>query len=251
MNANYLKLPALPSKTNWSSVVDCIRNGDFFTTTGELLIYSWSAETNGVSAKVEWYFPPAFAEITWGDAAGVHKLKQSLTDKTEFQTQSLFIAADLSNANWVRFEIWDVARNGAFTQIHWFKPATSPKVIAGSTRNFTLIDTETDAPVPGFDPIPNNAVLDRSKLPAHLTIRANISPLVMDSVILELDGSTITRTEWPYSLGECKAGPGIGDSPAYDYSASHFNSGEHVITATPRHGTTSGKPLSLNFSVIE
>jgi hypothetical protein len=251
MNANYLRLPALPSKTNWSSVVDCVRNGDFFTTTGELLIYSWSAETNGVSAKVEWYFPPAFAEITWGDAEGVHKLKQSLTDKIEFQTQSLFIAADLSRANWVRFEIWDVARNGAFTQLHWFKPATSPKVIAGSTRNFTLIDTETDAPVPGFDPIPNNAVLDRSKLPAHLTIRANISPLVMDAVILELDGSTITRTEWPYSLGECKAGPGIGDSPAYDYSASHFNSGEHVITATPRHGTTSGKPLSLNFSVIE
>ena len=251
MNANYLKLPAFPSKTNWSSVVECIRHGEFFTTTGELLIHSWSAETNGVSAKVEWYFPPAFAEITWGDADGVHKLKQPLADKTEFQTQQLFIAANLTSANWVRFEIWDVARNGAFTQIHWFKPPARPRVIAGRATSFTLINTDTDAPVPGFDPIPDGAVLDRSKLPAHLTLRANISPLVIDEVILDLDGTTLTRTEWPYSLGDCKAGPGIGDSPAYDYSASHLHPGKHVLTATPRHGTTSGKPLSLNFSVID
>jgi len=250
MNVNYLRLPEFPSKTNWASVVECVRNGEFFTTTGEVLIHQWNATTTGVTATVEWYFPPAFAEITWGDENGIHKFKRELTNGMEFQTQELVLPVDLSAANWVRFEVWDVARNGAFTQQHWFNPPVKPDVITGATTSFTLIDADTDAPVPGYDPIPPGAVLNKAVLPPHLTIRANISPLLMDSVAINLNGTEVTRTQWPYSVAPCTTGPGTGDSPAYNYAATAFKTGDYVITATPYRGATPGKPLTLHFSVI-
>lgn len=250
MNVNYLQLPAFPSKTNWSSVVDCIQNGDFFTTTGEVLIRAWNATTTGVTATVEWYFPPAFAEITWGDASGVHKLKQALATGQEFQTQQIAIPANLSAANWVRLEVWDVARNGAFTQIRWLNTPAQPAVIAGRTTSFTLINADTDTLVPGYDPIPEGATLNKALLPPNLTIRANIAPLLMDSVTLQLDGIGVTRTQWPYSLAPCTTGPGIGDSPTYDYAASALSIGNHTLSATPQRGTNVGQSLTLNFFVI-
>jgi len=250
MNVNYLRLPAFPSKTNWSSVVDCIRNGDFFTTTGELLIHSWNAAATGVTATVEWYFPPAFAEITWGDANGVHTAKQWLKNGREFETNQIVIATNLSAANWVRFEVWDVARNGAFTQIHWFNPPANPAVVAGTATSFTLINSDDDVPVPGYDPIPEGAILNKAQLPPNLTLRANISPLIIDSVTLNLDGTPVTRTQWPYSLAPCATGAGTGDSPSYDYASSTFGVGNHIITATPQRGTNIGQSLTLNFSVV-
>jgi hypothetical protein len=250
MNVNYLKLPAFPSKTNWTSVVECIRDGDFFTTTGEVLIHSWNAGSTGVTATVEWYFPPAFAEITWGDASGVHRKKKRLLDGVEFETRQIVVEADLSAANWVRFEVWDVARNGAFTQIHWLTPPSQPAVIAGAVTSFTLIDADTDTPVPGYDPIPDGAVLSVATLPTNVTFRANTSPLLVGSVTIGLDGNNVTRTQWPYSLGATTTGAGIGDSPTYNYSPNVLTIGNHVLTATPYQGATPGTPLSLSFSVV-
>lgn len=250
MNVNYVQLPEFPSKTNWSTVVDALRNGDFFTTTGEILIHSWQPTTGGVTATVEWYFPPAFAEITWGDASGVHKWKQSLADKMEFDTQQITFATNLASANWVRFEAWDVARNGGFTQPHWFTEPAKPTNITGSVSSFTLIDADNDVPVPGFNPIPDGAILDKSVLPANLTIRANISPLLMDSVVLNLDGTPVTRTQWPYSLATVATGAGTGDSPSYDYAATTLSQGNHTLTATPKRGTSSGQSRTLNFSAV-
>ncbi len=251
MNVNYLQLPAFPSKTNWSSVVDCLREGQFFTTTGEILIHSWAATTTGVVATVEWYFPPAFAEITWGDANGVHKWKMSLADRMEFDTQQITFATNLASANWVRFETWDVARNGAFTQPFWFTAPANPTNITGRTAGFTLINTDDDVPVPGFDPITNGAVLDLALLPPNLTIRANVSPLIMDSVTVTLDGNTVTRTTWPYSHATCVISAGIADSPFYNYAPSTLAPGNHVISATPWRGTNAGTPLAVSFTVTD
>jgi hypothetical protein len=93
-------------------------------------------------------------------------------------------------------------------------------------------------------------VLNRAVLPPNLTLRANVSPLVLDSVVINLDGNNVTRTQWPYSLAACTTGPGIGDSSAYDYAASSLTIGAHAITATPWRGSTSGQALTLNFTVV-
>lgn len=248
LNVNYLELLSLPSPTNWSSVVDCVRKGRFFTTTGELLIHSWRADKSGVTATVEWYFPPAFAEITWGDAGGVHKQKLSLANETEFSQKTITIAADLADANWVRFEIWDVARDGAFTQPFWLREPANPALVSGTATSFTLINADTDAPVAGYDPIPPQAVLHRAKLPANLTIRANVSPLIIGEVVINFDGVKSLQAKWPYCLTTCTVKRGIRGSPFYDYAPSDLSPGDHVITATPSEKGVTGQPLTLKFS---
>ncbi len=248
LNVNYLELPCLPSPTNWSSVVDCVRKGRFFTTTGELLIHAWKADKTGVTATVEWYFPPAFAEITWGDADGVHKRKLSLAEEMEFGRKMLTIAADLSAANWVRFEIWDVARNGAFTQPFWLREPANPALVPGTVTSFTLINADTDSPVAGYDPIPPRSVLHRAKLPPNLTIRVNVSPLIIGEVAIDFDGVKSSQTKWPYSLTPCAVKRGIRGSPFYDYAASVLSPGDHVITAATSQRGVAGKPLTLKFS---
>lgn len=249
LNVNYVQLPGMPAKDDWTTVVDALKTGRFFTTTGEVLIHSWNVTDEGVSADVEWYFPPAFAEITWGNDDGVHKVKTSLADREEFGRDTIQVDADLSDAKWVRFEFWDVARNGAFTQPHWLENPAEPAVVAGRTTGFTLFDAESDAPVAGYDPIPPNAVLDRAVLPESLAIRVNTSPWIMDRVMLNFDGATITETNWPYTVAPTTEVPGVGDSPGYDYAPLNLASGAHTLTATPYRGSTAGQPLTLTFTV--
>ena len=249
MDVNYLELPAFPSRDDWSSVVDCIRNGRFFTTTGELLIRKWKPTAEGVTADIEWCFPPSFAEIIWGDSRGVHRQRFSLTDQAEFGSRQISIRADLSAANWVRFEVWDVARNGGFTQPFWLRTPANPSAVAGTVTSFTLIDADTDAAVIGYDPIPENAVLERSRLPANLTIRANASPFVLSEMKLSLDGVEVARRTWPYCLSATRIGPGLRGCPSYDYQPAELSLGSHTLTATPSQGKTLGKALTLLFSV--
>ncbi len=234
LNVNYMQLPAMPPKDDWSTVVDAIKNGRFFTTTGEVLIHSWNATEDGVTADVEWYFPPAFAEISWGDDAGVHKLKKPLADLTEFGRSQIQFEADLSGAKWVRFEFWDVARNGAFTQPHWFeclrrslrswreKPPASRSSIRTPTRPFraTIPSRRMRCSIARFSPQTSR-------------FARNTSPWIMDRLILNFNGTVITDTSWPYTIAPTTDAPGVGDSPGYDYPPLSLAAGSHTITATP------------------
>ena len=69
---NYLKLDKVPGPDeDWSPVLDALRKGDFFVTTGEILIKSYNVEGTGthrtINADVEWTFPLSFVEVVWGD----------------------------------------------------------------------------------------------------------------------------------------------------------------------------------------
>ncbi len=250
MNVNYLALPEFPSSGDWTSVVNCLKEGDFFTSTGEVLIHSWNATAGGVTAEVEWYFPPAFAEITWGDANGIHKLKKPITDGLEFTTGQIVIDADLSGANWVRFEAWDIARNGAFTQPFWFAEPANPATVIGSVTGFTLFDADTDAPIPGYDPIPPGAVLDRSTLPANLNIRANTVPMILERVELTLNGGApIVELTYPYTAGPAAVNPGLRGCPFFDYAPLTLPNGANTLTATPSRGGVAGGTATLAFTV--
>jgi hypothetical protein len=137
MNINYLKLDRVPRYGDgWQPVLDVLRAGKFFVTTGEMLIPEFtvggkesgetiarsSADANvELRAKVEWTFPPAFAEIVSGDGKQVYRQRVELNNEDAFGTRELRVPIDLTNRTWVRFEIWDAARNGAFTQPVWVK----------------------------------------------------------------------------------------------------------------------------------
>ncbi|HVU59171.1 MAG TPA: hypothetical protein VHD83_29115 [Puia sp.] len=140
MNVNYLKMGALPAfDKGWGAVLDTLRRGRFFSTTGEVLIPSFSVNggepgdvvtagrgkavrVNGsggqanVSFRVEWTFPLNFAELVSGDGEKVYRQRIDLSSNRSFGVQTFVIPADLSGRKWVRLEVWDVAADGAFSQ---------------------------------------------------------------------------------------------------------------------------------------
>jgi hypothetical protein len=121
---NYLKLDAVPGPDDdWSPVLRALRDGTFFVSTGEILIKNYALAGTGsrrtITADAEWTFPLAFMEIVSGDGKTVTKQVISATDTLAFGTRKLSIPFDATGKKWVRFAIWDVAGNGAFTQPRW------------------------------------------------------------------------------------------------------------------------------------
>jgi hypothetical protein len=117
-NVNYIKLDRVPNFDDWSPVNRALRAGEFFVTTGEVLIPRWSVEGSNreVAAEVEWTFPLEFVELVWGDGEKVDRKIVSATDQPPFGSRRFRIPFDITGKKWVRFSAWDSAGNGAFTQ---------------------------------------------------------------------------------------------------------------------------------------
>lgn len=118
---NYVKLDRVPKfEDGWSPVLDALRAGDYFVTSGEVLLRSSGLEGTGAkrtfTAEAEWTFPPEFAELVWSDGNTVGGKIISLSDKAPFSSQKFRIPFDGAGKKWVRFAVWDSAGNGAFTQ---------------------------------------------------------------------------------------------------------------------------------------
>ena len=117
---NYVKLDALPGADDWSPVIDAMRRGDYFWTSGEVLIPSYEVQGSGatrtISAEVEWTFPLDFVEVVWGDGSKVDRQIISASDLAPFSRQRFSIPFDATGKKWVRFAAWDIAGNGAMVQ---------------------------------------------------------------------------------------------------------------------------------------
>jgi hypothetical protein len=121
---NYLKLANVPGPDDdWTPVLRALRNGEFFVTTGEILIRSYAVEGAGdrptIAADVEWTFPLSFAEVVWGDGTKIDRQIIPATDLGAFGTKRFTIPFDAKGKEWVRFAVWDSAGNGAFVQPVW------------------------------------------------------------------------------------------------------------------------------------
>ncbi len=135
MNVNYVRLDKLPRfDDGWQPILDSLRAGRFFVTTGEILLHAAtlggreSGQTLTLapgSTKPElnidlsWTFPLRFAELISGDGTKVYRDRIDLSDTPPFGRRTLTLAPDLAGRTWARFEVWDIATNGAFTQPVW------------------------------------------------------------------------------------------------------------------------------------
>jgi hypothetical protein len=134
MNVNYLRLEKAPRfEDGWQPVLDALRGGKFFVTTGEVLIsgFTVNGRKSGESTRVaeggkaevrldlKWTFPLAYAEIITGDGRKIKRRRVDLSTTGSFGEVSLKIDADVTDQRWLRVEVWDVATNGAFTQPVW------------------------------------------------------------------------------------------------------------------------------------
>jgi hypothetical protein len=118
---NYLKLDKVPAyNESWAPVVEGIRSGNFFGTTGEILFHKWGIEGAGAksvyTANIEYTFPLEFAELVWSDGTKVDRKIIRLTDTEPFGTKTFRIPFDARGKKWVRFDVWDAAGNGAWLQ---------------------------------------------------------------------------------------------------------------------------------------
>ncbi len=78
MNINYIRLDRLPEFDRWGDALVPLARGDFFTTTGEVLLprvdLSKSSQNEIVAAvEAAWTFPLRFAEIVWSDGKTTHR----------------------------------------------------------------------------------------------------------------------------------------------------------------------------------
>lgn len=136
LNVNYLQLDQLPKfEDGWQPVLDAMRKGKFFVTTGEVLIPAFKVnnavvgETAKPDAKgnveisldARWTFPLNRAEVISGDGKEVFHDVINLNDTQAFGQKSFKFTQNLKGRKWLRVELWDVAANGAFTQIIWLE----------------------------------------------------------------------------------------------------------------------------------
>jgi len=116
MNAAYVRLGELPAFDNYGRILEAVQRGDYFTSTGEVLLPSVSI-TPGVTVRTQaqWRLPLGHAVIVWGDGSATHKETIALESTRTFGSQSFTWQAKAPSAKWARLELWDVAGNGAFT----------------------------------------------------------------------------------------------------------------------------------------
>jgi hypothetical protein len=118
---NYVKLSKLPRPDeDWSPILTAMRAGDFFVTSGEVLLRSFSIEGAGsnrsVTADIEWTFPLEFVEIVWGDGKTTGRQIVRATHFPPFSSNRFKVPFDATGKKWVRFAAWDSAGNGAASQ---------------------------------------------------------------------------------------------------------------------------------------
>ena len=100
---SYVKVDRLPGSDDWSPIIDAMKRGDYFVTSGEVLIPSYSIEGAGtdrtIVADVEWTFPLDFVEVVWGDGQTTDWQIVSATDLPPFGSQRFEIPFDARARN--------------------------------------------------------------------------------------------------------------------------------------------------------
>ena len=117
---SYVRLEQLPSPQDVSPVVHALMRGDYFVTSGEVLIPSYAIRGSGdkrtIEADVEWTFPLDFVEVIWGDGVKTGSTIVTTTDLPPMGRHHFSIPFDGASQKWVRLAAWDSAGNGALLQ---------------------------------------------------------------------------------------------------------------------------------------
>jgi len=123
MNINYVRLPSLPTFDNYNQLLDAVSKGEYFMTTGEVVLpeVTWKPAGDRIAAHVStgYTFPLNMAEIVWGDGTRTERKIFPLDTTREFGSGTFDWTAEAPGWKWARLAIWDIAGNGAFTNPVW------------------------------------------------------------------------------------------------------------------------------------
>lgn len=134
-------------------------------------------------------------------------------------------------------------------------PVQLPGPTGDPSTTFTLLDTTVTTvvngqAVAGWDPIPEGATLDLSKLGTQLSIRANVAQTPVGSVAFVLDGKyDHTENAVPYTL--C----GDNGQGTITSCSTVLTPGKHALSVTPYSGPSesgqTGNWTILYFTVTD
>ncbi len=120
---NYLKIDQVPTIDDMSSITNALKKGEYFVTSGEVLIPEFEIIRAGTQSKfkatIQWTFPLEFIELIWSDGQHIDRKIIPQTNLTTFGEQEFEISFDATEKKWIRFAVWDIAKNGAFVQPIW------------------------------------------------------------------------------------------------------------------------------------
>ena len=136
MNINYLKLDKIPRfNDGWKPVLNVLSEGNFIVSTGEIVLKSYTinglecgstlkqkkGQLSELRAEIDWTFPLTYMDVISGDGKEVYHQRIDLEDTQSFGSKEFIINLELDGRSWVRFEVWDIATNGTFTQAIWIE----------------------------------------------------------------------------------------------------------------------------------
>lgn len=115
MNVTYVKVDKLPSGEDWSAVVDALKAGEAFVSTGEILIEDSLIRNGEAQLCISWTFPMEFAEVVYSDGETVHNREIDMAGSMPYGRAKLHFQFP-TGMKWARLAAWDAAGNGAFGQ---------------------------------------------------------------------------------------------------------------------------------------
>ena len=114
---NYVRLEKLPRfDEDWSPILEAIRDGDYFVTSGEVLIPEFEVVDGAVETQIEWTYPLDFVEVVWGNGQTTDRKIVQTVDEGPFGNKRFRIPFERTGKKWVRVAAWDSAGNGAAAQ---------------------------------------------------------------------------------------------------------------------------------------
>ena len=127
---NYLQIDKLPTVDDTSPIINAMKRGDYFVSSGEVLISSTRSrapETSAPSAPTSSGRSRSISSRWSGGTARRPIGRSSRQPICRRSARNTFqIPFNATGKKWVRFAAWDVATNGAFVQpIRLVEPATT------------------------------------------------------------------------------------------------------------------------------
>ena len=114
-NCSYVQLDKIPSSDNWEDLVNALREGRHFYSTGEILIEESSIVDGKATATISWTFPMAYAECVYSDGENVQSVRIPMNDTTPYGRKTIEFNFP-EGMKWARFYATDIAWNSAYSQ---------------------------------------------------------------------------------------------------------------------------------------
>ncbi len=114
-NVTYVKLDQLPKPDNWEELIDALREGNHFYSTGEILLENSEIEDGKAKATLSWTFPLSYASVVYSDGKQANETEISLSDTKPFGKRNIEITFP-KGMKWARVLATDIAGNSVFGQ---------------------------------------------------------------------------------------------------------------------------------------